>query len=351
MRKTALFYVAALTALGCGCTLRLNDAPDVAGDRPHLRCAPEEPTWSDVAAVYDGTEGSVHELITCGGMQIRLTQQLLMMIVASNKELLKPGEEAFVGEFIANPFTRNADGTWGMEIPDSPTSSFTLSFYEPDRDALITDDVFDMNSYLAGVHVQSTLGFLEMLQNPTKKNVFTYTYDGPGPLGHLMNDGEPLPETFELSLSLDDMLGTLDPFGGFASEPGPPANYGPFDSVMNVRVESLVSYDDEQYVGGVTGDGTVSVQYEVRTRRDSVGHVAASAALDFDVERITGHYRDVTAEGDASDLRFVSTGVLAGQIHYRVQNEENVHIQVTSDFGEGAAYPEADWSCPATSAD
>jgi hypothetical protein len=344
MNDLRFFASTALVPLALGCNLNL--ATEIDSARPNLECAPPDPEWSSVAALYDTTEDSVHELVTCGGLQIRMSQQLLMMVVSSNEELLQDEERMFVEDWVPNPFTQDAEGRWTMEIPDSPTSSFALSFYDPTTDEFIAEDVFDMNSYLAGVHVQSSMTFSEMIANPSRENVFAYTYDGPGPLGHLMNGGEPLPESFELALSLEDMLYALDPFGLFSSDSASPADYGPFNSLLDVRIDSLVEYDDVR--SGTSNDGDVTVTYTVSTSRDSVREVAANEALAFEVERITSSHSSLVADGDAADLRLVSQGTLAGEIRYTIQGEldAEVHILVTSDFGEGASYPEPLWACP-----
>ena len=40
----------------------------------------------------------------------------------------------------------------------------------------------------------------------SEKHAFRFTWDAEGPLAHLMNDGEPLPDGFELQLSLLDYV-------------------------------------------------------------------------------------------------------------------------------------------------
>jgi hypothetical protein len=339
-RRLFLRGVMVFCAVGtAACKFNLNNSAgngfgsgDPEYDRPPEACAPAEVSWSAAVDLHGTTEDSVHELITCGGLQVRLAQQIMAMVVASNEELLRDEEQAFVAEYLENPFTQTEDGYWTMEIPDSPTSSFTLAFHEPGGGRLITEDVFDVESYLEGAHVQSTLSFEEMWQNPTKKNVFTYTWETEGPLAHLMNDGDPIPETFDLELSLIDLIQL-----GFSFGPREPADFGPFNSVLDVELDSVVEYDDER-------SGT-TVTYTVRTLRESMHEVASSAALAFEVETITATDGKLDLEGDAGNLRFVSTGTLAGSIEYSVTGSE-VDLVVTSDFGEGASYPEIAWSCP-----
>ena len=310
-----------------------DDESGVETRRPPAACAPAEPAWSAALSLQETTEGSVHELITCGGLQISLSREIISMLIASNEELLRDEERSLVAEYLSNPFTHAEDGSWTMEIPDSPASSFTLRFYEPNGGRFIGDDVFDLSAYLEGVHVQSTLSFTEMLANPEKKNVFSYTWESEGPLAYLMSDGQPVPPAFDLELSLVDLIGDL----GFPVGPRESADLGPFDSVLDVELDSLVDYDDDR------GDSTVN--YVVATRRDSVRHVAATASLDFDVDSIESTDGALDMAGDGANLRLVSTGTLAGTIVYSITGTD-VALVVTSDFGEGVSYPDVAWSCP-----
>jgi hypothetical protein len=300
--------------------------------RPDLECAPRAGAWDQVQWLYDTTEESVHELITCGGLQVKIASDIVSMVIASNEDLFKDEERIYVEQYIGNPFAQQADGTWSMTIPDRPGSTFALSFYDPKSGELITEDVFDLDSYLAGVHIQTSVGFAQMVQEPDRKHAFVVTYDGEGPLAYLMNGGEPLPEDavgFELQLSLNDLMH------------GTPSSFGPFASLFAIEADSLVSYVDQR--------SDVSVEYLVRTRRDHLEHIAASQSLAFDVEHLQANDAVLSLDGDASDLTFVRLGALAGSIAYSVRGEleaDPVEIDVTSDFGAGEPYPETEWSCP-----
>lgn len=293
--------------------------------RPALRCAPEEPDWSEVELLYADTEQSVHELITCGGLQVRIASNIVLMLIASNEDLFKDEERAFVSSLVVNPFMQAQDGTWSMDIGGSTGSTFALSFFEPDGGALVTEDVFDLDSYLSGVHIQTEVGFDEMISNPTRKHDFVFRWEAEGPLARLMNGGEPLPDGFTLQLSLSDFQSAT------------PDDFGPFSSVFELEVESVVHYYDER-------DDTI-IEYDVAATRDALGAIARSQSLGFDVQRIAASADRLALEGDTQSLTFVRLGELAGRIDYELSGD-SVHILVTSDFGQGAAYPEAEWSCP-----
>jgi hypothetical protein len=304
---------------------------DSVSDRPELSCAPHDPDWAEVQALYDTTEESVHELITCGGLQVRIAGSIVMMLVASNQDLFKQEERALIEEVTLNPFVQAKDGRWTMPIDSAPDSTFELSFYDPDTDALITEDVFDLDSYLAGVHIQTEVGLKEMTKDPTKKHAFVFTWDSEGPLAHLLNGGKPLPDGFELQLSLSDFLN------------GNSNDFGPFASVLALEMDSVVDYIDER------GDAAdTKVEYRVSATRDSVDHVATSQSLAFDVDHLTGRAGRLTLDGNTDNLTFVQYHELAGRIDYRASgkiDETTVDIRVRSDFGAGNAYPTTKWSC------
>ncbi len=300
------------------------------GSRPALTCAPQEPAWSEVEVLYSDCEDSVHELITCGGLQVSIATNIVLMLIANNEDLFKQEERAYLDGLLENPFTHAPDGSWTMELSASAGSSFTLSFYDPDSGELVTDDVFDLDSFLSGVHIQTAVGFDEMLGAPTTKHDFDFTWEAEGPLAHLMNGGEPLPDGFTLQLSLTDFLSAS------------PSDLGPFESVFALEVESFVHYFDER-------SGT-TIEYEVAATRDALSSIARSQSLGFEVERIAASAGGLALEGDTQTLSFVRLGALAGQIDYSLSGRlggEDVHILVESDFGLGAAYPETEWSCPA----
>jgi hypothetical protein len=305
-----------------------SDADDTESTRPALSCAPQEPEWSDVVALHASTDESVHELITCGGLQVRIAGDIVMMLIASNEDLFKKDERALLTDLMLNPFSQTADGHWTMELEDAPGSSFTLAFYDPDSGERIEDNVFDLDSYLSGVHIQSDVGFTEIVANPDKKHAFVFRWDSVGPLGHLLNDGEPLPDGFTLQLSLSDF------FSRHASD------FGPFESVFQVELDSVVDYVDQR--------SDADVEYLVSTRRDAMKRIATSESLAFVVDHLSSQSASLTLDGDTGDLTFVHLGELAGRIDYTFGGKlagKSVKLRVRSDFGEGAAYPESEWSC------
>ena len=291
-----------------------DDNPSVsASTRPALSCAPRGQAWDQIQRLYDATEQSVGELITLGGLQVRIASNMVTMLIASNEDLFKDEERKYIDQLTLNPFTQTEEGTWSMALSESPGSTFTLSFYDPGNGERVTEDVFDLDSYLEGVHIQSDVGFQEMLADPATKHDFVVTWEGEGPLVRLVNGGQPLPDSFELQLSFDDFVA------------GEAADFGPMASVFALEVDSVVTFLDERSQDSV-------VEYRAIALRDRLDHIAAGQLA-----------------GDTDDLTFVRLGTLAGEIDYALSGEVGgraVELEVTSDYGSGAAHPQARWRCP-----
>jgi hypothetical protein len=299
------------------------------GERPALSCAPKNSSWPTVEALYGATDESVHELITCGGLQIRVASDIVMMLIASNKDLFKKDERAYIDQLMLNPFTQTSDGRWTMPIDGTSDSTFTLAFYDPDSGDQIHENVFDLDSYLTGLHIQTDVGLTTMLQDPETKHPFVFTWTSPGPLARLLNDGKPLPDGFTLQLSLSDFVGT------------PASEFGPFASVFNVELDSVVDYLDHQ--------PGADIDYKVTTVRDQMKHITSTQSLAFHVDHLAGTADKLTLDGNTDNLTFVHLGDLAGRIDYTLSGKldgASVHMSERDDFGDGARYPTTHWLCP-----
>lgn len=296
-------------------------------------CVADEDTRWEVQRLYDDTEASVHELVTCGGMMIRLAGSLRLALLATNDDLLNDEARELIGPYLesmgaytSREFEHRADGSWAMPAGQSPQSWFVVRFYDPNDAAVLTEDVFELDTYLQGVHVQSSHDLDEMLLDPTMKNEFTFTWDTMGPLGHLLNDGKPLEEPFTLRLSLWDLAASTDP-----------SDMGPFASVFDVEMGADIQMVDPR--------GATMVTYDADTSPTPVAVLAGSGRVDYDVHGLTGKRDDLALVGNAEQLRFASVG-LAGKIEYTVEGA-GAELYVTSDFGDGQKYPTPEWSCPA----
>lgn len=209
-------------------------------------------------------------------------------------------------------------------------------------------DPFDMASYLVGLEATYALTFEQMQAEPERKNRWTFMWDELGPLHHLMNDGVDVPQTFVLELSLVDLIRvvygdeTATWFWGeeLADEPRP--DLGPFDSLLDIEMESHIDFVDERTVTTSAGADTATITYLVHATRSTVRDIAATGRLDLQMTGLTTEAGTRTLTLQESTLAYANrqrrlTGVLMLQ---------SGPDDVVLDFGdEGAAYPQTHWAC------
>jgi hypothetical protein len=343
--KGAIGVCAFAVGLGaCGFKSQKQDVPDgidttvqggpkSASELP-ASCRPADPT--SVQALYDLTEDSVHELITCGGIQMRLALSMKLMIFTSNEQLVSATARADIQDVISatgmsleNPFTQDANGSWVMNTSGSAGSTFSLDFFDPTTSAAITQNPFQLDTYLLGVTATSSQTWDEMKVNPTSRTTFTYNWTEVGPLSNLLADGGQVPNPIVLEMSLVDLGSAALGLGS--------ADYGPFESVQNVQMESKVHMLDNRAVA--------QIAYDVTGHKDSVKNVVEAGSLRFDVDSLSATDGTYQLHADTSGLAYLGRGELAGELSYSVTGN-GVNVRVTSDFGAGAAYPVARWECP-----
>jgi hypothetical protein len=292
-------------------------------------CASDGAAFREALDLYEATDRSVHELVTCGQLQLALVRGFVVSLVVSNSDLLTP--EARVGLGGAS-FTRAADGSYEMFVGGDPRSRFALRFFEAGRDETIAGDVFRLDSYLAGVRVDASMTFDEMQEDWDRPCRLSFSFEGPGPLAHLLNDGAPLRESFVVDLSLDDVL---DLMAGGPLE----ADLGPFDSLIrSLEIESELDFVDDR--------GGAVVEYSARGTRSSLRSTNDEGLLSFDVPDLRSTSESLSMRASASRIRYLSFGTLAGVMDFTVDGPDGMHLGVRSDFGDGMAYPDTLWYCP-----
>ncbi len=302
-------------------------------------CTPSASVWSDVTELYLTTEQSIHELITCGRVQVQLARSMLAIVLASNEELFRGDTFArvsryarFFGLDLESPFLPGEDGRWEMPIAGAdPSSRFWVQFFRPGESEPILEDPFRLESYLRDVHVETTMTLDEMLEDLERRNELIFTYREAGPLVDLLNDGEAFGRIFTVEVSLYDILSLIDP--SFASEG---ADFGPLLSLVEAEMISCVELRDTK--------GSTVVEYQADGSRGTISEIAGAGEIGFDIDTIVATDGRYTMLGDATDLRYLGSKNLAGEIVYDVSGDD-LRLGVTSDFGSGQAWPVTFWDC------
>jgi hypothetical protein len=258
-----------------------------------------------------------------------------VMIFSSNEQLVSASARAdlhqairAVGMSLENPFTEDRAGSWVMNAGGSDGSTFSMEFFDPTSGAKVVGNPFDLNSYLVGVTATSSQTWDAMKANPTSKTTFTYQWTELGPLSHLLADGGEIPNPIVIRMSLLEL--------GGAALGVTKADYGPFESVQNLQMESKIHMIDDR--------PPASIAYDVTGRRDSVKNVVEAASLQFDVDSMASTDGAYQLSGNTTGLAFLGRGELAGEIRYAASGN-GINVKVTSDFGAGAAYPVPRWEC------
>jgi hypothetical protein len=229
---------------------------------------------------------------------------------------------------VDNPFTHAPDGSWTMDAGGTDGSTCSLTCYDPETNALVEQEPFSLDSYLLGVTATSSRTWSEMKANPSARTTFTYEWTEEGPLAHLLADGGPIPNPIVLEMSLIELGGaTL----GLTE-----VDYGPFESVQDMLVESKIHMIDQRDV--------VNVTYDVTGRRSTVRDLVTSGSLSFDVDGMFSADGRFSMTGNTTGLAFIGRGSLAGEIEYSISGS-TAGLKVISDFGAGMAYPTPRWGC------
>lgn len=292
---------------------------------------------ADLEAAYDATDHSIHELITCGGMQVQLAQSMVALLLVSNDRMYDEQTRQDLAEIRGylpeNPFTRLDDDVWRIEMGSG--STFDLRFYDPRDGTVLTQDPFDMESYLVGLRATYDLSFAEMEAEPDRKNTWTFQWDELGPLAGLLNAGKPVAQTFTLELSLNEIITVI--FPGWTNEQ---PDLGPFDSLLDMQMDSIVDLHDERQVRNATGYGPAMVDYRIHTERGTVREISDTGALGFVVESLTAEAGSRQLDLVQADLSYAASGGLVGALVLDSGDDS-----VVADFGDGQRYPTAEWSC------
>lgn len=326
--------------------------------RAHLADAEDEPDLARGAGLPDdcdtdprledrfytvqgAVEDSVHELVTCGGAQVSLARSLTFVILSSNAGFFSPETRAELAEYLAYlggsldvPFTPDANGRWTMALAAGAGSKFSIRFFAPGEASTPLDgDVFRLEAYVRQAEVHTRLTWQEMQADWLRQNVYTFTWDHLGPLGHvLFPDGEPAERRFVVRASLAELASLVWP-GVYGSPP----DLGPLAALGDLGIDSRVTLIDER-------DG-VRIRYGAAGQRGTLRGIAGDSQVGFLMDGLEASDGDVTVEGRSEGLRYADGAGLAGLVHYTLRAGDRAY-EAESDFGDGASYPTVRWSCP-----
>ena len=306
---------------------------------PAPRCLDDHPDdLRVVRRIRQIAEASVHELVTCGGAQLSAINSMVARVFLSNPqffdaETIDTLKSALGLQDLA--FEHSVDGVWRMPI--NARSAFDMHFFLPGAEQREAGDVFDLETYLVGAQVETSLSFDEMLADPALENLYLVTWDDYGPLADLMfPEGRPEQRHFTVRLSLLDFVALY--LGDSEAE-----DFGPFGNLVDLEIDSKVDLIDAR-------EG-VEVTYAFASDRQPLSHLHDTQAVPFALHSLVATDGRVTLQGAAANLTVEGVGSLSGVLIYAVDGIAVDDFRVVDDFGEGAGYPEAsDW-CPEDWAD
>ncbi|MDD9936449.1 MAG: hypothetical protein OXT09_22750 [Myxococcales bacterium] len=352
---TRALLAALLSALAMGCTFDVMDDDDdgVVGFSPPSAASVSRQALRDCGFESEEVEllmdmsveldNSVHELIKCGQLQAGVARNLVMILVLSNEGLFNNARDfetiaeiaGWFGLMAEAPLSGDGEGHWTIPIGSTPGSQFEVMFYEPGSSEPILADPFVMESYLEGVEVTSTLTLDEMIEDWEARNTFTFTYQETGPLAHLLNGGEVIPNPFEVRVSARDLI-LLGSDSSDEDELDGGPTFGPLESLADAQMTSSVRLRDPR--------SALSMSYDDGGARDTLANVA-SAGVAFDLDGLSVEHGDggrLVSGGVAID--FVPGVGLAGDLRLTVGGL-SADAVLESDYGAGTDNPRTRWAC------
>lgn len=303
-----------------------NDAIDPAtGER-----APQD-AWTLFAAI----DSSIHELVTCGGAQRSLVAPMGMRVLLGADGLFEPEALGDLTETLSYLTSAQADfsfdaGVWKLPMGTRLGGQFEVRFLDPLTEDLVTDNVFELDSYVRGATAASSRTWEEMMNDGDYDVVdtFTFTWEEEGPLAHLL---DPLTNPIVVQGRIGELVPLLVGWSGFG-EP----DLGSFASLYGVTVEGSIPFDDTAYGAAIHYDATIGPA----PMRDLMNGGSAAVRI----EGMSATYAGWSTRTLRVDLRDVDYG-LAGEIVFALDGPRGQQWQVQFDFGTGRPYPETRWQC------
>jgi len=293
-------------------------------------------TWSRMSALHDETELSVHELVKCGGLQTRISRTILVIVVASNRELFDAKSYAELVNFAAKfgidlgvPLNRAADGAWTMPLNPTNDSAFTLRFHDPLTHEAIEADPFVLESYLSGASAKSTMTVQQMEANLGTRNSITFTWKERAELASVLNGGGEVPNPFTIQVSFADLAKWVF---GFNLASGSPV-LGPLDSLFDLETDSSVVLTDEK--------GATTIDYDIAGLTATLREIQ-DRGISYQVNSIHADDGAYSLTGSASKLTYRDG--LVGTFDYRISGPGG-EVDVTDSYDPSTGL-KTTWKCP-----
>ncbi len=310
--------------------------------QPPAGCAPADgEVWADAVALHTVARVAQRDMAAYAHAATELGRGLIAGLILEHVSLLHADDDAFAslvdfGRFAGMTarfdFTAGSGGAWRLRrnLSAAAVPAMTVLFRSGPAGQPLQADPFTLDSYLRGVQVTASKPLDDMLQNWSLRSTFTFRWKSEGPLAGLLGDGQPLPSTFSVTLSLSDLV--ADTTYGTAAD----QRLGPFASLTRVELSARAAMDEIR--------NGVHVAYDLEMAHATVGALASGQPVSLDLSGATAEYRGLTMTTTSEDLTYLGQFALAGSLEHAVRGEA-FEVQAVSTYGVGAMEARDYWSC------
>jgi hypothetical protein len=271
-----------------------------------------------ILLAYDA-DASIHELIACGGLTVRVAIGLITGVVSLvlDDEEAMPAGLRFEGEGVYVSQSRLGDSSMTMQV----------RLYEKvgEEYVLAEEDLFDADNYLTGVEVDADASASVDfdIKDPLGTSVdadasVVITYDGAGPWVKLLGLGDPPPNPIELG-----DVAEIDP------------------DFSNIYVETEIDVHD------VRGD--TDVHLVMKTDRVALVDLFDDGNLDYQIVTLEASNSELrqTLTMNSWEVAFADHAQLDGAVTFSVEAEAQGSLSYDASLTyENAAYGAVGLSCP-----
>lgn len=310
--------------------------------QPPAGCAPADgEVWADAVALHTVARVAQRDMAAYAYAAAELGRGLIAGLLLEHVSLQHPDDDAFAslvdfGRFAGMTarfdFAASPGGAWRLQrnLSAAAVPAMTVLFHGGATGQPIQADPFTLDSYLRGVQVTASKPLDDMLQNWNLRSTFTFRWTSKGPLAGLLADGQPLPTTFSVTLSLSDLVADST-YGAAADQ-----RLGPFASLTRVELSARAAMDEMR--------NGVHVAYDLEMAHATVGALASGQPLSLGLSGATAEYRGLTMTTTSEDLTYLGQFALAGSLQHAVRGE-GFEVQAVSTYGVGAMEATDYWAC------